>query len=823
MEEKKNNNDKKNQNNNNKGILQNLKPIDIFLMNIEYIIKYFEEHNEQNSCHFQNFENWISLEKYPKLFHQYDIFYEQIKQPLFRKSFIMQLLIVLNSFITPINKCQKDSFKFSQNQKENIINLIRKCILYLHEKYNIFFYDIIKNENKWSKWKENSCPEIEKIINNKKEKENVKKNEKENKEENKEKDDIQSKIINIKSKFSNYNLSFIDDKSEFSKNINELKETKINDIKFSSSIERINSECVFFGAYLEQIFKDLDPENDEENNKERVFNNVHWFSWKFLRLLAEGDLNKINTEEKYKLLSISEDFYKQFADKNSEIKIDFHPIPPPKIELKLKEEIFLPEEVKNSNNDNKNKPFLSLPKEIISDNNNNDNLKNTNNNKIKNLSYDNENTKEFKEYSKKEEIKEKISLSNIKKSNDEIKESKKEEASTNIIDESNKNNNISQNILPPKENNIDHPNKLIEIKEKINVNNIIKNEPNKQNININNLNNNNKKEEETIKNKQILNNNINNIDISDKNEKKQDNKIEVKEKEITNEKEKLKDKEKAKEGEIILNNNHNNQQSSNNIIIKEKEANNKDNKEIKENRDFKEMKIQKTTDSRIPIGITNISKDKSEISDKISFSFKDIKNDNNKININNKNSKEINISQDIDNNLKNNKDLKENNNNINKNNNNNINKNNQNGRNDKNTYYNNNSKNNISSNHNLKSSDSKNLLNNTNSTNKSNINSTNNNKMIANSNNNNIRYDKNRYENNNRHEKNYNNKSDNKHENNKGNYNYDKYKTNYDNRKNNSNYNNRKYDNNQDYYYINKKRKNDDQYDYYYSSSKKRK
>ena len=188
-------------------------------MNVEYIIKYFEEHNEQNSYHFQNVESWISIEKYPKLFHQYDIFDEQIKQPLFRKRFIIQLLIVLNSFMTPINKYQKEAFKFVQNQKEKekesiIINLIKKCILYLHKKYDIYFGDIIKNENKWSKWKENSCPEIEQMIHTKIEKENLKKNEKENKEEDKdkEKEDIKSKIANIKSKLSNYNLKFLNAK-----------------------------------------------------------------------------------------------------------------------------------------------------------------------------------------------------------------------------------------------------------------------------------------------------------------------------------------------------------------------------------------------------------------------------------------------------------------------------------------------------------------------------------------------------------------------------------------------------------------------------------
>ena len=142
-----------------------LSAIDIFLYNIEYIIKYFEEHNEQNTFHFQNLEHWISIEKYQKLFHQYELFYNQIKQPLFRKRFLIQILIILNSFLTPIKEFQKNKFIFTQPQKENIINLSRLCMVYLHNQYNIYIYDLIQNEKNWLKWKENACPQVEKMKN----------------------------------------------------------------------------------------------------------------------------------------------------------------------------------------------------------------------------------------------------------------------------------------------------------------------------------------------------------------------------------------------------------------------------------------------------------------------------------------------------------------------------------------------------------------------------------------------------------------------------------------------------------------------------------
>ena len=60
----------------------------------------------------------------------------------------------------PIKEFQKNKFIFTQPQKENIINLIRLCIIYLHNKYNIYIYDLMQNEKNWSKWKENACPQI---------------------------------------------------------------------------------------------------------------------------------------------------------------------------------------------------------------------------------------------------------------------------------------------------------------------------------------------------------------------------------------------------------------------------------------------------------------------------------------------------------------------------------------------------------------------------------------------------------------------------------------------------------------------------------------
>ena len=846
-EQKYSNNDKKNNTNNNN--IKNTKSlyIDIFLSNIESIIKYFEEHNEQNTYHFQKFENWYSIEKYPKLFHQYELFYEQIKQPLFRKGFVIQLLIALNSFINPINSFQKEKFSFSQNQKENIINLIRVCTLFLYKKYNIYINDLFQNEKNWSKWKKQNCYDIVKPEPNNTEtikKENPETIKKENPDiskkdniENAKKDNmkigeelskddiINEKIKENKEKLKNFKFYFMNENTNFINDINNLKETKINDIKFKAKIEGLNSEVPFFGTYLEEIYKELDPEEEDEEsntnkdaNKERIFNNDHSFSWKFLRLLSEGDINKINIEEVYKLLNISEEYYKKFGLKDTDTKLNFKPLPPPpKIQLKPKEEISLPKEeislpkelldtniLINKENKDKtinetNKPFINLQNIIKNDNNTN---------VIKNLSSDNANITEIKVQIKKEEPKEKIRLPiDLKNEN---KNSKKEEIS--IINISTNNNEITPNKIIPKENILinNNQNKINDSKTKNNDNIINMIDTNNKDIEKKEKqidSDNNKVNENKEKDKEI---------VKDNNNKKTENNEIISNNNNINNSDNFKQKEKRQEIKKEENNNYQNQTSNN---IKEKEIINKDNKENKGNKDIKEnSKMTKMSDSTIPAGIINISKDKSDIPQKSSFIMKDPKNDNNN-NKNNNNKDNININS----NNNTNKDLKENNTNIN-------NKNLQNIKNDKNNYHSSNSKN-IPSNNNSKNSDvkSKSMSNNISDGNK--INFPSNSMRNQNNNVNNTRsqtsnrydysgYDKN-YEGNrknNQDNKNYYYNNHDMYNNDKSNNRYKQYDSNY----NNYGYNNKRYDKYKDNHLINNKRYNDDKYDYYNTNKKKK-
>ena len=558
-------------------------------------------------------------------------------------------------------------FNFSSNQKEKIYILNKNCIDYIQKKYNIFINDLIQNENIWSKWKEKNCPEFNKIINLKENKDNIDMG-------------INTKIQEVKSLFNNYNINYIiNSNSNFINNIKSFKETKLDSIKFSESIEGLNSEVPFFGTYLEQIYKDLDPEEEEENTKERVLNNMPSFSWKFLRLLSEGDISKINAEEVYKLLSISEDYYKNFAPKDNQVKFNFKILtPPPKIELKAKEEIPLPKELLEKNNNemmnlkqvkeetseeetNNNKPVISLPieliekeKEIINNNNISNNSNTKNNIKIN----------EIKITPKKEEVKEMIRLpSNLKL--DEIKN--KEENEKNISNISIINNEIKAKVKE-KEKNMTI--KEIENEKHTNNNNYIKKENLiKESISLP------KEIEKTSVDKNLNSEGIKNLNIKNIEINKCDNE---KKKELDDKFQMKKFKEEINIQNNIINNNQaiNSKQNSdinvksNNIYNKETEIIKKESKEI--------SKSIKMSDSTIPAGIINISKDSKNPSliskeskslkiENINIS-KEIKSD---INLNSKAQKANTIINNNNNKISNNtinKNIKENINNKNSNN-----------------------------------------------------------------------------------------------------------------------------------------------------------
>ena len=278
--------------------------------------------------------------------------------------------------------------------------------------------------------------------------------------------------------------------------------------------------------------------------------------------------------------------------------------------------------IENKDKDNyKNRPILVIPIEMKKENINNNN-KDISSNTIKNISSDNGNITEIKIQDKKEEPKEILNLSIINKNLDDNKKNKKEE--TSFMNISNNNVNISTNIIPQKE----------KVKEKGNEFENIKNNE------FENIKNN---EFEIIKNNEfeIIKNNIfnNNKEVINKG-KNLENKNDIKEKlEISQQLNIINIKEKENENEIL---NKENKEMKENI----------EGKEYKDNREFKDKKIQKAADSTIPEGIHNISKDKSDFHDKKLVSF-DNKNEINNIILFNQDSKEINNNINLNNKITN--------------------------------------------------------------------------------------------------------------------------------------------------------------------------
>ena len=144
----------------------------------------------------------------------------------------------------------------------------------------------------------------------------------------------------------------------FEKNFNITKDS-LKNIKVKFEIESLKTEVPFFGQYIERVIKEQDPIN-EINENERIVNIDNSFTWKTLRLLSERDLNSLNTDNKSKVLNISEVYYNKYKI-NDEKVINFKHLPPNiKLEPKDKEElpkISMPKkklEIKENSNDNNN-------------------------------------------------------------------------------------------------------------------------------------------------------------------------------------------------------------------------------------------------------------------------------------------------------------------------------------------------------------------------------------------------------------------------------------------------------------------------------------
>lgn len=236
-------------------IIQN--KFDIFLININKIISFFYK----NKINLNDKSE--SILTYPKYLTSPDLFDLQLNDSSFRKTILIQFLIVLKSFLKPISQAQKKAFVLNDNEKTQINQLIEKIfnLLNPNKDPNHYLNLIINDEEMWEKWKEGGCQTYEKFFDD-----NATKDfEKFVAEYEKKKADFkEKKYIPIKAK-TLFKVDNIQVNNELNKhldfNIEEFQKYEIN-YNYTGGVQ---SDNPFIGDYLERLLKDNDPSNEIED------------------------------------------------------------------------------------------------------------------------------------------------------------------------------------------------------------------------------------------------------------------------------------------------------------------------------------------------------------------------------------------------------------------------------------------------------------------------------------------------------------------------------------------------------------------------------
>ena len=396
----------------------------IFLSNVSYLISFFENNPIDLSINLKG--NKINIQSYPKFLTNPQLFNRQLNDSSFRRIILLQIIIVYNSFLRPISTIQKKFFVFNNQTIDIIKKDINRCVQILSKAKNKNL-NIMEDEITWENWKEKNCPPFEKepdenlinIINNNN---NINNNNKENNENEKEEN---KKIKNIpKLNIENSNMNAFNFDEKFKTNLIDIKNIKVN-----FKIDNLNSEVPFIGTYLNAVLDDADVENELLEN-EKIINRDSSFSWKFLRLLSQNDICKLNIDGRNKVLLICENLYNQYKSKDDNTRFVFKP-QIPNVKILPKETISLSEGQKQiiSIPQNKDKEKDNKEKDKSEEKN-----ENKNNNEEKEKEKEKDNNINIKE---KENNKEKDK--EIPKEKDNIKE--KESISHNNNHNSNHNNN----------------------------------------------------------------------------------------------------------------------------------------------------------------------------------------------------------------------------------------------------------------------------------------------------------------------------------------------------------------------------------------------
>jgi hypothetical protein len=253
--------------------------LELFLININKIISFFSK-NKINLA-----DKSEAILTYPKYLTSPDLFDLQLNDSSFRKTILLQFLIVLNSFLKPVSQIQKKNFILTDREKNQINETISKIYVLINSnKINDFYFkSILCDEKIWEKWKETGCSSYEKLFDenssNEFEKFNIDFDKKFNLQKNQIYNPIkQRKLFNIENPQGSSSAEinkFLDINSNTnleSEKFNFYQNFEVN-YSYTSSMQNENP---FLGDFSERVLRDND-DDVEDNMKISSVDPVRFF------------------------------------------------------------------------------------------------------------------------------------------------------------------------------------------------------------------------------------------------------------------------------------------------------------------------------------------------------------------------------------------------------------------------------------------------------------------------------------------------------------------------------------------------------------------
>jgi len=249
-------------------------------------------------------ENTDSVLSYPKYLTSQDLFDLQLQDSSFRKTILVQFIIVFRSFLRPVTPSQKKYFIFSDIQKKQIKDTLTRIRTQLNgfkiggKGFLQGIQNIFKNEEIWESWKETGCKSYEKVPSK----------------------DLINNIKNATEKVSNRALIeptryAINTEITPSYNFNNdllkyLDSSGLQDIS-KNLTTRAENDNQFLSNYLERVYHDNNSNNEIED--EYKSKNEPSFQWRFFRLLSQNELHKFEKFNDGNIEKISKDYLEKYG------------------------------------------------------------------------------------------------------------------------------------------------------------------------------------------------------------------------------------------------------------------------------------------------------------------------------------------------------------------------------------------------------------------------------------------------------------------------------------------------------------------------------